>query len=423
MQYSTVSEVPKHDGKRIALRGWVYRHRAGKGVAFFVLRDTTGYVQCTAKGDVYDTADKLTMESSIALEGTVIKDERAPGGYEVRVDKLSPVQIAERFPITKDQSPEFLLDQRHLWIRSKRMSSIFKVRSTCFDAFREYFLKEDFYEFHSPIITKNACEGATTLFEMDYFGEPAYLSQTWQLYAEAMLPGMEKIFTIAPSFRAEKSRSVRHLAEYWHAEIELAWCDLKELISHGERVIEHMSHRIADERGAELEALGADAERLRAIKAPFYTITYQEALKLLEKDGVHVPWGKDLRTIEEKKLTEHFDKPVSVTNYPKEAMAFYKPADPKDKETALCFDMLAPGIGELIGGSMRDMSIPAMKKELKKDKADLKAYEWYFDTRRYGGVPHGGWGMGMERFLMWALGLETIKDAIPFPRTMDRVTP
>ncbi|MCK4327650.1 MAG: asparagine--tRNA ligase [Candidatus Diapherotrites archaeon] len=421
MKFEEIRKVPDYDGKKIALRGWVYRHRAGKGVVFIVLRDSTGTVQCTAKGKEYEKAEPLLIESAITIEGTVKKDERAPGGYEVQVDKLGIVHAAERFPITKDQSKEFLRDVRHLWVRSQPMAATLKIRSTVFGAIDDFFRDRGYYEFQSPIFTMTAAEGGSTLFEVDYFGKKAFLAQTWQLYAEAAIFGLEKIYTIAPSFRAEKSSTSRHLTEFWHAEVETAWQDFDALQKQGEELVSFIVQRVLEGHRAELEILGVDIKALEKVKPPFPRLTYKEALEKLEKHGMKVPYGKDLRTKEEKKLCAMYGKPVIVTHYPKEVKAFYMKEAPGD--TVLGFDMLVPHVGEIIGGSERETSIEELEKRLAKEGETFEDYGFYMDTRKYGSVPHSGLGLGIDRVVQWICGLDSIHEAIGFPRTMDRISP
>ncbi|MBI1973746.1 asparagine--tRNA ligase [Candidatus Micrarchaeota archaeon] len=424
MQYSRISDAKP--GERIALRGWVYRQRASKDIAFIVLRDSTGIIQCTVKNDkpFFKEAENLPIESSVTLEGMVKKDPRAPTGLEVEVDRLGVIQRAERFPITKDQSVEFLLDVRHLAVRMQRLQHVFKIRHSVFGAIHDYFRSQGFWETQSPSFSPTAGESGGELFEVAYFDKKAYLTQTWQLYAEAMIPVLERIYTIAPSFRSNKSRTVRHLTEYWHAEAEWAWGDLDDLARMESELVSHICQTVAKERVAELEALGRDPKQLSRIKPPFPRITYTEALELIKKDGVEVPWGKDLRTEEERTIAKHFDKPVIVSHYPKKIMAFYKPSDPDDPRVALCNDVICHETGEeIIGGSLRDPSIGEMKRALEEKGEKVDKYEWYFDTRRYGSVPHCGFGMGVERVVRWLAGLDNIRDAIPFPRTTDRFAP
>lgn len=424
-EFTPISEVPKRVGKSVSIRGWVHRQRSGKGAAFVVMRDSSGVVQCAFGKDSpsFKEASDVMIESSAEITGIVAKDERAPGGFEIKGEKIHVIQMAERFPITKDQSDEFLLDVRHLWVRSRKMTAIWKIRSKVFESVHEYFDGKGYFETHAPFVTKTS-ESGLEMFQVDYFGKPMRLAQTWQFYAEAMIFSLEKIYTVAPSFRAEKSKTSRHLTEYWHTEMEVAWMDLDGLAKEAEGLISFICQKVATECAMELRELGRDPGKLKKITAPFPRITYSDALKLLEKDGMKVPWGKDLRTPEEKQLMSHYDKPLIVTHYPKEAMAFYKPRDPEDPRTARCLDMLVPETGfEVIGGSERDLDIEEMKKTLKEKGEDVKDYEWYFDTRRYGSVSHSGFGMGTDRIVQWICGLESIKDAIPFPRTMERYFP
>ncbi len=425
-KFSTIKEALEKGKGKVQLRGWAYRVRTFNDKVFVVLRDHTGILQCVIKESKFlKEAQKLSIESSFIISGTLKKDDRAPGGSELQADSFEMVQRAEAFPIAKDFSPEYLLDVRHLWLRSRKLTAVMKVRDTVFAAIREFFRKDSYYEWTPPVFTPVACEGATTLFEVKYFEDIVYLTQSWQLYAEAGIFGLEKLFTIAPCFRAEKSRTSKHLAEFWMAEVETAWQDFEGLQKQSEELIAYIVKKVVEERSEELKELGQDIAKLKKIKAPFPRMKYAEVLKFIkQKEKKTIPWGKDLRTIEEDLLMKHFDKPVIVTNYPKEIMAFYKPADPKDPKTALCFDMLAPeGYGELIGGSQRELDVKAMQKALKAAGEHVDHYKWYFDSRKYGSVPHAGFGMGVERVIAWLCKLDNIKDAIPFPRTMLRKSP
>lgn len=425
-EFTKISDAPKHEGKSVSIRGWIHRQRAGKEAAFVVMRDSSGLIQCTFKKESpsFQTASDLLIESSVRIRGTVAKDERAPGGYEIKGESLEVVHSAERFPITKDQSDEFLLDVRHLWIRSQKMTAMLKVRDTVAHAIHDFYRERGYYEFDPPIFTPAACEGGSTLFEVKYYKKKAYLTQSWQLYAESAIFALEKIYDFSPTFRAEKSSTSRHLTEFWMAEMEAAWMKLDECTDVAAELISFICQRVADERAKELEILGGmKPEELRKITAPFPKIKYKEALEILKKDGMDVPYGKDLRTLEEKQLMTHYEKPLIVTHYPKEIMAFYKPSDPAQPDEALCFDMLASGVGEIVGGSERDTDIESLKEALKKQGEDPSHYEWYLDLRRYGSVPHSGFGMGVERVIQWICKLDSIKDAIPFPRTMERTSP
>ena len=432
-EWVKIEEILKgnYTDKKIKLRGWIYRTRSSGNIVFTVIRDSSDVLQATIKignlpDEEFEDAKKALIESSVELEGEVKKDDRAPGGFELKVTKLNVLNFADVFPITKDQSPEFLLDQRHLWIRSQKLSAILKIRSTIVGAIHKFFRENGYYEFDAPVLQPNQCEGGSTLFEVKYYENKTYLSQSWQLYAEAGIFALEKIYNMGPTFRAEKSKTSRHLSEFWMAEMEAAWMQLDEITEVAKEEIKFILKEVVENNKRELEILERDIKSLEKIsKANFPTITYTEALKILkEKEGMNVQWGKDLRTIEENKLMNHFETPVVVTNYPIEIMAFYKPKDPKDPKTALCFDMIAPeGYGEIVGGSERSIDIEDMKKRLKNMGEKIENYDWYFDLRRFGSVPHSGYGVGVERVVAWICGTDNIKDAIPFPRTVLRYTP
>ncbi|RJQ17231.1 asparagine--tRNA ligase [Candidatus Woesearchaeota archaeon] len=421
------AEEKKHG--EIAIRGWVYRERGSNKLKFITLRDATGIIQCVIEKDIvgeelFKTADKLQIEASMEIHGTIKEDKRAPTGFEISVNDFKVIGWSDTYPISKDQSPEFLLDNRHLWLRSRKMAAVMKVRHTVLSAFREFYNKHGFYEFSPPILQPNQCEGGSTLFEVKYYQTKTFLTQSWQLYGESSIFALEKLYCISPCFRAEKSKTSRHLSEFWMAEMEAAWIGLKELTQSAEECVSFIVKKVVEENEEELKVLGQDVEKLKKIKAPFPRLTYTEVLERLAKKGDKVKWGKDLRTVEEDTIMEEFDKPLIVTHYPKEIMAFYKPKDPDDEKTALCFDMLAPeGYGEIIGGSQRDTDIEELTKALKKMGENPKHYDWYFDLRKYGSVPHSGYGLGIERVVAWLCKLDNIKDAIPFPRTMLRWTP
>jgi asparaginyl-tRNA synthetase len=423
-----IDKIPQSIGKAIEIKGWVYRMRESKDIIFIVVRDSNDVVQCTIKSDNkdFEKAKSLTMESSVIIKGVVAEDKRAPAGFELKISSLEPVQIAERYPITKDQSPEFLMDVRHLWLRSRQLTAAMKVRHTVVGAIHKFFRDRGYYEFDPPIFQPSQCEGGATLFQVKYFDDVTYLSQSWQLYAEAAVFALEKVYDMSPTFRAERSKTSRHLAEFWMAEMEAAWMKLDEVTEVAKDEVRFIIQEVLKHNKKELEILGQDVKKLEAMAGkPFPTITYTQALDILnKKENQKMEWGKDLRTVEEDILMKHFDTPVVVTNYPKEIMAFYKPRDPKDSKTALCFDMLAPeGYGELIGGSQRDTDIKALSESLKKMGEKPENYGWYLDLRRYGSVPHSGYGLGVERVVAWLCKLENIKDAIAFPRTQRRFKP
>ncbi|MBU0470202.1 MAG: asparagine--tRNA ligase [Nanoarchaeota archaeon] len=431
-KYLSIQEAMDKGSGKVSVRGWVHRERGSNKLKFVSLRDSTNVIQCVLKREDFEKQwediDHLQVETSLLINGEIKKDERAPTGYEIRVIEFKVVGKSENYPITKDHSPEFLADNRHLWLRSRRMISILKIRSTVFGAIHEYFRNEGFYEYHSPIFQSVQCEGGSTLFEVPYFGKrkEVFLGQTWQLYAEPAIFALEKIYTISPSFRAEKSKTSRHLTEYWHAEMEVAWADFKEIMDYGEGLIKFVVQKVLEKNKEELKLLERDLKKLEPIvKKPFIRMTYDEALKILkDKCKMPVTWGKDLRTIEEEKLTKLYDVPLIVSHYPKVVKAFYMTEDPKNPDVVQGCDFLAPeGYGEIIGGSHREPELEEIKKRLKEQGEDPKEYEFYLDTRRYGSVPHGGFGLGVERIITWICGLDNIKDSIPFPRTMERYRP
>ncbi|MBR9682727.1 MAG: asparagine--tRNA ligase [Candidatus Aenigmarchaeota archaeon] len=412
-----VKDIPKYEGKKVKIRGWVYRKRDQKKIVFIILRDSSGLIQIAAK-DIPE-AQKATIESSIIIEGKVKKDDRAPSGYEISADKVEIVGLAERFPIGKDISDEFTRDVRHLWVRSRYITSILKVRSEVFKAIREFYSERGFFEVQAPSFTASACEGGSTLFAVKYFDKEVYLTQSWQLYAEAMIHSLEKIFTIAPSYRAEKSRTIRHLAEYWHHEMEVAWMDHDEMMEFEEDLIIYIVKHVLKHCEAELKELERDTSDLKAIKKPFMKISYKDAMKKMKKPATH-----DITDKEERKLIEDLgSKPVFLTGFPRKMKAFYMKVDPKDKKYVLASDLLLPGIGEVVGGSQRIDTLDELKESMKLFKLKEKDYAWYMDLLRYGAVPHSGFGLGVERIVMWLTGAKHVMDTIPFPRTMDRVYP
>jgi asparaginyl-tRNA synthetase len=432
-KYVKIDEIlkGKHTDKQVSIRGWIYRTRSSGNIVFAVIRDSTGILQTTIKkgnlkDEEFEEAKKALVESSVMLNGVVAEDKRAPGGYELKVQNANIIHFAETYPIVKDQSPEFLMDQRHLWIRSQKLNSVLKIRSTVVGAIHQFFRDNGYYEFDAPVLQPNQTEGGSTLFEVKYYDKKTFLSQSWQLYAEAAIFSLEKVYNMGPTFRAEKSKTSRHLSEFWMAEMEAAWLDLDEITEIAKKEVKFILQKVIKNNEKELNILNQDIEKLKKIStSTFPTITYDEAIKVLnEKSKFKIDWGKDLRTIEENTLMNHFETPVVVTNYPIEIMAFYKPPDPKNPKTALCFDMIAPeGYGEIIGGSQRSIDAEYMKKRLLETGEKIKDYEWYFDLRKYGSIPHSGYGLGVERVVAWICNLDNIKDAIPFPRTLTRFAP
>jgi len=429
-EYLTIDDAIKKKFPIAYLRGWVYRERKSNKFIFIVLRDESDIIQCVISKaktpKIFEKAEQLTIESSVKITGNLKKDERAPTGYEISVTDLEIIQIAEPFPITEHQSPELLYDNRHLWIRSRHLTAILKIRHTVVGAIHNFFRGRGYYEFDAPIFQPTMSEGGSTLFEVKYFDDKVYLSQSWQLYAEAGIFSLGKIYNMGPTFRAEKSKTSRHLAEFWMAEMEAAWMRLEEVTEVAKDEIRFIIQEVLKYNKKELEILERDISLLeKYAKEEYPTIKYAEALKILnEKYDMEVPWGKDLRTIEEAKIAEHFQVPVIVTHYPTEIMGFYKPPSEKDSKEALCFDMLAPeGYCEIIGGSERSLLVENMMERLKAEGENPETYNWYFDLRKYGSVPHSGYGVGVERVVSWICGIDNIKDAIPFPRTMLRKAP
>ena len=431
-KFMHIKDALKEKPESVSLRGWVYRIREQKELIFLSLRDVSGIIQLVVdktKVDpaVFEEAQKLTIEASFIVSGKLRKEERSPQGYEIDVEDIAIIGVSDNYPISKDFSEEFLLSVRHLWIRSRKMISILKIRDTVFSAINADFKGEGFYLYHSPILQSVQCEGGSTLFKVDYFGQKdVFLAQTWQLYAEPAIMGLERIYTIAPSFRAEKSKTSRHLTEYWHAEMEGAWLTFDQLQDHGEGLIKYVLKEVLSKNKEELELLKRDTKILESsLEKPFVRMTYTKVLDLLkEKCDLDITWGKDLRTVEEDKLSKLFDTFIIVTHYPKQVKAFYMKEDKDDPNVVLGFDCIGPeGYGEIIGASERESDLEKIKDRLTEQGEDPSQYEFYLDSRRYGSVPHGGFGMGVERLISFICGSKTIKDAIPFPRTMIRYKP
>jgi len=413
------------EDKKVTIHGWVYRKREGKQTIFLIIRDSSGTIQCPIKKEspAWPEAEKATIESSITLEGTVKKDPRAPGGFEVVTDKLSIIGLAELFPIAKDKSEEFLRDVRHLWLRSRRMNLVMKVRSEVLRFTNEFFQKQEFVQVSPPMFITSACEGGSTLFSLKYFDQPMYLTQSAQLYLEILIYSLEKVYCVAPSFRAEKSRTIRHLTEYWHIEAEQAFAEMKDLMRLEEELLTHICKRTVEDCKNEFAELGADMQKLQTVKSPFQKITYKEAIERLNSKDFKVKWGTDLGYEEEKALADDFGKPFFIYDYPAEIKAFYCKTYRDKPDIAMSTDMLVPRIGEISTGGAREDDKEKLVSRLKELGLNEKDYDWYIDLRRYGTVPHVGFGMGLERLLTWMLDLENIIDAIPFPRTTRRFYP
>ena len=411
--------------KKATIRGWVYRKRESKDTIFLIIRDASGVIQCTVKKNskAWKDAEKITIESSLTLSGTVKEDKRAPGGYEITADKLEIVGLSEVFPIAKDQSEKFLRDIRHLWLRSRKMNTIMKIRAEVIGFINEYFKKKNFIQVSPPMFITSAVEGGSTLFGLKYFDETMYLTQSAQLHLEVLIYSLEKVYCVAPSFRAEKSRTIRHLAEYWHIESEEAFSTLDDLMRLEEELVSYVCQNTAKKCKKELEALGHDPKELQKIKAPFPKITYDEAIERLHKKGFTLPRGEDFGFNEERAITEELGGPCFVYAYPKKIKAFYVKAYPDNPELVMSADLLVPRIGELSTGGARVDDKEELIQNLKAFGLRPEDYEWYIDLRRYGTVPHTGMGMGVERLLAWMLNLESVMDTIPFPRTTRRSFP
>jgi asparaginyl-tRNA synthetase len=429
----TVGEIldGKFDGSHVALRGWLHHIRSSGGILFLQLRDGSGVIQCTLKKDRIDpeTFEKLSatpIESTIEVSGEVKKDPRAPRGYEIQGEKVSVLFPAQDgYPIAKKyHGPDFLLDHRHLWIRNEKMQATIRLRSRLIEEARRWLMDHGYLEVQVPILVNAAVEGGSTLFPVKYFEQKAYLSQSWQLYAEAMIASVGKIFTLAPSFRAEKSRTRRHLTEYWHLEVEAPWLELEGLMVLEEELVAHMCHQIAQRMPEDLKLLGRDPSKLTNIQLPFPRITYDEAVERVQESMPSFKWGKDLGYEEEKVLTQRFESPFFVTRFPKGIKAFYHMPDPLNSKVTLSVDLLAPeGYGEITGGGQRIHVLEQLLARIKEEELNPDDYKWYTELRRYGTVPHAGFGMGVERTVAWVCGLEHIRDAIAFPRLINRIYP
>ena len=418
------------EGRKVLVRGWLQNKRSSGGIIFALLRDGTGVIQCTLRKENVPTelfGRMLTarVESTVELTGSAAVDQRAPGGWEIKVDSGRVLSEAmEDFPIAKKfHGPDFLLDNRHLFVRSDKLRSMLKVRSVLLATARAWFNSHDFTEVQVPTLTSAAVEGGATLFEVKYFDEKAYLTQSWQLYAEALISSIGSIYTIAPSYRAERSRTRRHLTEYTHLEAEAPWCDLEGIMKVEEQLLTRIIESIHVSCKSELEVLGRNPEELEKFKGPFPRVTYTEALKMLG-DNPGITWGDDLGYEQEKVLTARFDKPFFVTHYPRKAKAFYHKPDPKNPDVTLSADLLAPEEwGEITGGGQRIEEYEELLARIKEQGLDPKSYSWYMDLRKFGTVPHSGFGLGVERVVAWLCKLDHVRDAIAFPRLINRVYP
>ncbi len=425
-----ISDIGKHLGQTVTLKGWLYNKRSSGKLVFLQLRDGTGIIQCVVfKGDVseeiFNLADGLTQESSITVTGVVKEDKRSPLGFELGVKDVTLIQAAKDYPISnKEHGTAFLMDNRHLWLRSSRQVAILKIRDEIIFAIREYFRNNGFTLVDSPILTPAACEGTSTLFETDYFGQKAYLSQSGQLYAEAGAMALGKVYCFGPTFRAEKSKTRRHLTEFWMVEPEVAFNDLDDDMDLAEDFICYIVQKVLQNRQAELKILERDITKLENIKKPFPRISYTEAIEILNQKGNPTEWGGDIGGDEETVISQNFDRPVMIHRYPAAIKAFYMKRDPQDLKLALAVDVIGPeGYGEIIGGSVREESYDTLVARIKEQGLPPEAFDWYLDLRKYGSVPHAGFGMGIERMVAWVCGLHHVRETIPFARLMDRLKP
>jgi asparaginyl-tRNA synthetase len=426
-----IENLEQHVGESVTIQGWLYNKRSGGKIRFIILRDGTGLLQCImVKGkisdEIFNSFDLLTQETSLSVTGTVKKEERAPGGYEMELTGLKIIHIAKEYPITpKEHGVEFLMDHRHLWLRSHKQFAILRIRHQIILAIREFFDSRGFILVDAPIFTPAACEGTSTLFETDYFDlGKAYLTQSGQLYGEAGAMALGKIYVFGPTFRAEKSKTRRHLTEFWMVEPEVAFNDLDDNMELAEEFLEHIVTSVLRHRQKELQVLERNTKFLENVKKPLPKISYSEAVEILNKKGFHFEWGNDFGGVDETVISEEFDRPVIVHRYPAKVKAFYMKRDSQNPELALAMDVLAPeGYGEIIGGSQREDDYETLLLRLKEHNLPQSAFEWYLDLRRYGSVPHAGFGLGVERTVAWICGLEHIRESIPFPRMIYRLNP
>lgn len=430
-----VEDIAQHAGETITLKGWLYNKRSSGKLHFLQLRDGTATIQCVVfKGDVtpevFEAADKVSQESSIEVTGIVKEDKRSPLGFELGVTGFKVLGEAVDYPITpKDHGVAFLMDHRHLWLRSSRQHAIIRIRAEIIRAVRTYFDDNGFTLVDAPIFTPNACEGTSNLFETDYFDDKAYLTQSGQLYMEAAAAAFGKAYCFGPTFRAEKSKTRRHLTEFWMVEPEVAFMDLYQDMDLAEDFVAYIVQTVVKNRRAELEILERDISKLEAVQKPFPRITYDEALELVRTHGTepehkNFPWGEDFGGDEETIISSQFDRPVLIHHYPTEIKAFYMKPDPENPKCTLNVDMIAPeGYGEIIGGGQREDDLEVLISKIKAHGLPMEAFDWYLDLRKYGSFPHAGFGLGIERTVAWICGLHHVRETIPFPRLMERLRP
>lgn len=425
-----INKASDHVGEEVQIAGWLYNKRSSGKLQFLILRDGTGLMQSVVfqKGvseETWAIAEEITQESSVIATGTVSEEPRSPGGYELQVTSLELIQKAEEYPISpKEHGIEFLMDNRHLWLRSKRQHAILRIRHEIIRSMRDYLDNRDFILVDPPIFTPNACEGTSTLFETEYFGTKAYLTQSGQLYEEAAAMAFGKVYSFGPTFRAEKSKTRRHLTEFWMLEPEVAFMDINGDMDLIEDFIVNVVARVLDKRGEEFKVLERDTSSLERVTKSFPRISYDEAAKILQDKGTGFVYGTDFGGTDETVIAEEFDRPVMIHSWPANIKAFYMKRDPNDTSKVLAVDVIAPeGHGEIVGGSQREDDLEELRKRLKENDLSESYFQWYLDLRRYGSVPHSGFGIGLERTVGWICGLSHVRETIPFPRMMHRLTP
>jgi asparaginyl-tRNA synthetase len=431
MAHVYIEDIGRHEGEEVTLKGWLHNRRSSGKIHFLIVRDGTGFIQAVmskaAVGDeMFKAADHLSQETSIVVTGTARADKRAPSGYEIDVKQLDVVGSSHEYPITpKEHGVDYLLDRRHLWIRTERQQAILRIRHEIINAVRDFFNSRGFILADTPIFTPAACEGTTTLFPAQYFEEQtAYLTQSGQLYNEANAMALGRVYCFGPTFRAEKSKTRRHLTEFWMVEPEMAYSDLNDVMDLAEDLVVSVVGRVLDKRRRELTVVERDASQLEAVQKPFPRISYDEAIRTLQSKGLPIEWGGDFGGPDETTLSEQYDRPVMVHRYPAAVKAFYMKPDPDRPELALGVDVLAPeGYGEIIGGGERLADLDLLLQRIKEHNLPQDAFEWYLDLRRYGTVPHGGFGMGIERVVSWICKLDHVRETIPYPRMLYRLYP
>lgn len=425
-----IKELPQHVGEKVTIDGWLYNKRTAGKLIFPIVRDGSGYLQCVVfkkevSEETWKAADEVTQESSVRITGTVRSEARAPGGVELGVETIEIVGPAADYPISpKEHGTDFLMNHRHLWLRSSKQHAVLRIRNEVEKGIRDFFYDRDFVLIDSPILTANAAEGTSTLFETDYFGEKAYLSQSGQLYLEPAAAAFGKVYCFGPTFRAEKSKTRRHLMEFWMVEPEVAFLEFEGLQSLAEEFVEYLVTRALERCQEELKTLERDQSKLEGVKRPFPRITYREAIDLLASKGMEAKFGDDLGGDEETVIANSFDRPVMISRYPTDIKAFYMQPDPNDPSVVLGLDMIAPeGYGEIIGGSQRIHDHDLLLERIKQHKLPVEKFQWYLDVRKYGTFPHSGFGMGIERCVAWISGVPHLRETIPYPRMLNRIYP